>query len=37
MMIIKKYINILIDNRLFLVFYLKNINIFYLKYFKVDV
>lgn len=37
MTITKKYINILIDNRLFPVFYLKNINISYPKYFIVDV
>lgn len=36
-MITKKYINILTDNRLFPVFYLKNINISYPKYFTVDV
>lgn len=36
-MITKKYINILTDNRLFPVFYLKNINISYPKYFIVDV
>lgn len=36
-MITKIYINILTDNRLFPVFYLKNINISYPKYFIVDV